>query len=86
MKKDPAEAPLSTATTAKPFLTLALIFLYEISNDSSILDSKSEDFFIRSFSSFSVSFKISPSSFFLCFKCSFLSFNLTLFSSIDCFF
>ena len=68
MKKDPAEAPLSTATTANPFLTLALIFLYEISNDSSILDSKTEDFFTSSFSSFSVSFKISPSSFFLCFK------------------
>ena len=57
VKKDPAEAPLSTATTANPFLTLALILLYEINNDPSILDWKVEDFFKRSLSSFSVSFK-----------------------------
>ena len=46
------EAPLSTGTTARPFFTLDLIFLYEFKRDSSIFDSYSLDFLIKPFSSF----------------------------------
>ena len=85
-KKEPAEAPLSTGTTAKPFFTLDLILWYDFKRDSSILDWNLSDFFSSSDSSFSVSFVIALSSFFLCFKCEFLSFLISLASPSFSFF
>ena len=55
-KNEPAEAPLSTGTIARPFLTLERIFLYDFRRESSIFFSNSSDFLRRAFSSFSVSF------------------------------
>jgi hypothetical protein len=69
VKYEPPEAFLSTGTIAKPFLTFDLILLYAEIKLSSIFFSNSFDFSNSVFSSFSVSFSISPNSEFLFFKC-----------------